>query len=413
MLRDDVKTLLPVIMVWLIAVLPKEMQLIMFFVYIFVMCVYEKKVIEPDAFVTLQIGYIGVYILAVICNAGIGYHDASRVMAAINSVGISILSIIGYNMYRKKYINPDILEKAGLCNVLITIGLAFLSQIISNGDKIAIFGKTLTIVDYVNGRLIYRFRGFLDYTNLVALMILFFLPYAIQKWNHKPLKQIILVLAALYTVYLTNSRLALLLFCAYTLICILMVSGLGSFILKNKKRIVLIFVIGFLLSVLLFGNQIGNKLISVINMRAGSSGTRLYIYTSSIKKLIEESPLIGMGIKDMVIMGDGTQIQFPYGSHSTYIGVFYKAGILGGILYIFSIVYIVMKILKKKSNNEYDIIKKMALIIILVIMCAEVIDGSDWGIFMMYMMLSIYLNANKKDKKYEHSINWSGWIYRN
>ena len=76
--------------------------------------------------------------------------------------------------------------------------------------------------------------------------------------------------------------------------------------------------------------------------REGSNATRGNIYSASIEKAFAESPLIGMGIKDL-----SPYDLIPYGSHSTYVGFFYKTGIIGLIIGTVLVLYLNYEIYKQ------------------------------------------------------------------
>lgn len=135
-----------------------------------------------------------------------------------------------------------------------------------------------------------------------------------------------------------------------------------------------------------------------MNMRVASNGMRSYIYTSSITRMLRENPFIGIGIKDMI-----AQYGYPYGSHSTYIGVFYKTGIAGGLIYILSILYISTKTLKSKSKTNLHFLFKVSIVCALILMCVEDIDGTNWAIFLMYFLLSQLRGESQNE--YESNYN--------
>lgn len=59
--------------------------------------------------------------------------------------------------------------------------------------------------------------------------------------------------------------------------------------------------------------------------RFGSSSERFFIYKVSILSVFEAHPFIGFGVRDMF---EGSR-DIPIGSHSTFVAVLYKSGILG------------------------------------------------------------------------------------
>ena len=116
--------------------------------------------------------------------------------------------------------------------------------------------------------------------------------------------------------------------------------------------------------------------------RAGSNLCRLTIYESSIKLTIERSPVIGMGIKDML-----STLPYPYGSHSSYIGYFYKAGILGGIIYLCSFMIYAYKLFKWKKRDIGDYTLFICIMLMLIWMILEDLDGANWGICYAFILM--------------------------
>ena len=119
-----------------------------------------------------------------------------------------------------------------------------------------------------------------------------------------------------------------------------------------------------------------------MDMREGSNNMRTIIYTQSLSTMWKQSPLIGIGIKDM--LGE-----YPLGSHSTYIGVFYKAGILGGLVYMIAILCKVGQTLLSKDRSRHIMTLKICILCTMLMMVFEDIDGSNWSICIFYILLAL------------------------
>lgn len=96
---------------------------------------------------------------------------------------------------------------------------------------------------------------------------------------------------------------------------------------------------------LLYKEDAENSIHSFILARAGSNHTRIQIYLESIKLAFENSPVWGMGIKHISETG------YPLGSHSTYIGVFYKTGVTGTLLFVCILLEIAKILFSAKADR--------------------------------------------------------------
>ena len=225
--------------------------------------------------------------------------------------------------------------KYSLINLLILIGLWLVFEI-TDGAKIMFWGRKLSDDDWINGLLDLRFMGFLDYSNLVVFCILFFYPLALRYLSNRPLLSLGLTMVLFPVVSATNSRTGLVLLALLFLACVLFILQKVFFRVYRKYRphtvilcCALVLVVG--LAALDMAVGIVQKFIS---LRAGSNNMRIFIYPESMTQRFTESPLIGIGIKDLLaFQADGYAMQYyALGSHSTYLGMFYKIGLLGGAL---------------------------------------------------------------------------------
>ena len=84
---------------------------------------------------------------------------------------------------------------------------------------------------------------------------------------------------------------------------------------------------------------------------------------------------------------------YPLGSHCTYLGILYKAGILGGISaaigFATAIIMIIRKSLKSKDCFALLIVCLTALLMLF--FAVEDIDGADWLIVLAFTEVSLYL----------------------
>jgi len=195
----------------------------------------------------------------------------------------------------------------------------------------------------------------------------------------------ILAILAIIPIYFCRSRSALL---AYLII-------IAAFVITRKNglsrglniiiisMLIIVGVLFFVFSGLYL--EIYDTIMSIVNMREGSNNTRMSIYLNSIEMALYRNPFIGVGIKDYV---NG----FPLGSHCTYIGVFFKTGLIGLGLFMFIILLLTEKILKSKESRFV----KFIFLYFAVFFIFEDLDGANWLITMFFTFTAYYLNSNKE-----------------
>jgi len=139
---------------------------------------------------------------------------------------------------------------------------------------------------------------------------------------------------------------------------------------------------------LLYGEKTEELIFTLINSRAGSNNTRMQIYSESIVLTFTKSPIWGLGIKKISESG------YPLGSHSTYIGVFYKTGIIGTLIFT-GVLISIIRILIKVHNKTTFQAEAIFLLMLLLEFAVEDIDGADWVIVLLFAIIGIIANRYK------------------
>ena len=376
---------LPFSAFWLIVLLPKYVQLLFFIGYFF--CVLKCFAIKKniDLFLVLQVIYLCIYTGSVLFNAAIGIHSVERILAGINTLVINCIAVGIYAVFKNRYIlQSEMISKSCARNLIILIALNVLYLLQKEKNSYTILGHALYGADWLRGIYTTRFLGFLDYANMVVFVVLFFYPIALRAIKNKIVK-VLITLGLFEVIYTTNSRSGLVLFSVVVVVFFLIGTKKStlSYIKRNKKAIILFGIITFIIIAPIGIKYVASKMNSLLTMRADSNGMRVFIYTSSIKRMLRENPFIGIGIKDMI-----EQYGYPYGSHSTYIGVFYKAGIVGGMIYMMSILCAAIKTVMVRGKSYQYYIFKISILLSLCLMCVEDIDGTNWAVALMYFLLS-------------------------
>lgn len=387
---------------WIIAVLPKVLQLVCLGGFMCLAVLRSDRKLRPDRFVLLQALCLMIYALSIVVNAILGQHALSRVFAAANTWAINLVALALYAFYRNMALDYRRIGKYALINLLILIGLWLVFEI-TDGAKLMFWGRKLSDDDWINGLLDMRFMGFLDYSNLVVFCILFFYPLALRYLADRPLLSLGLTLVLFPVVSATNSRTGLVLVAVLFLAYALFVLQKTFFRIYRKYRphtIILCCALVVVVGVAAFDMAVG-LLQKFISLRAGSNNMRIFIYTESLSKMLAESPIIGIGIKDLLAFrADGYAMQYyALGSHSTYLGMFYKIGLLGGILYLLSLIAVFVPILKSRDKDNHMLMLKVCVLGTALMMVLEDIDGSNWSICLFYLLLAFLRNPRWEEEK--------------
>ena len=379
---------------WILVILPKAVQLLALGAFACLMWFRSGSEKQLDKFSILQLLFMLIYGVSIVVNAIRGGHEMSRILAAINTWLITAVALLFYHLYSYAPIDLNRLGKKALFNLIILSLLWIIYTVTRGNNAFAVMGHSLSGPDWVNGLYAPRFLGYMDYANLVVFCILFFYPLALFSIRGKTIITFILTAVLFLVVKSTNSRtgtvLYLLVFLAYFLFE--MQKQFFTFYKQRKFALLgLMFIMA--LCVVVFGFSYILKIFtSFMEMREGSNSMRTAIYLTSLQTMWQNSPVIGIGIKDM--LGE-----YPLGSHSTYIGVFYKAGILGGSLYIISILYTDIKAISTNNNSRHFITIKICILTITLLMALEDIDGANWCICIFFALLAIFQSHEKRIEK--------------
>jgi hypothetical protein len=331
--------------------------------------------------------------LSILLNSATADLTIDRLLAALNTLCIGIVGIIFYcHAIKTSEVEFNRVGKASFLNFAILLGLSIIFLVFTKMKTSikppVILNNHLFVSDWFSGGHTWRFSAYLDYSTLVVAFTIGNLPYALiyaQRYNHRKIMQTMILVIAFFAVYLTNSRTGTL--------CIVLLVLLSFSVIYWKSYIELILVyiykhkttcaIVVIIVMTLLHRNIINIIANILDMRQGSFYTRLSIYRESITMMLNNSPIWGMGIKKM--MGN-----YPYGSHSTYIGVFYRAGIVGGTIYISALVSIVVNIFRNKKNDELTLLISGTILDFLILAVTEDLDGEIWVFYLFCLLVSQY-----------------------
>ena len=303
--------------------------------------------------INLAFGFIFIYFMIHLFSILINTpgEETSRIFADLNTC---IIAILLYCMYKSMQLDFNRIIKYLAVNMYIMIALAFLMLLLkyTGSDSLKFMGRIIFGLDWINETQTIRFYGFMEYSNLVVMFYFLLFPFAYVNFKEKHTKRftIVFVILSALPVILTNSRMGLVLVAFNTIVSILYTI--------NSKYLAIFFVLFLLCLVIVLEikyaiiYQLINK---ILNARVGSNTMRSLIYRESIQKALNDSIFYGSGIKSSFY-------GYPLGSHSTYIGLFYKAGILGFIFGLSGLIQVVISVLNKWRRKKYFIIVLCSII---------------------------------------------------
>ncbi len=368
---------------WILVLLPKAVQLLALGGLMCLFWFRTGRAKPLDGFTLLQLAFLLIYGVSIAVNALWADHETNRILAAVNTWGITAVALGFYHFYRDTHLELHRLGKYSLINIGILLCLYGLYLAV--GDRLpSILGHSLTVQDWVDEVETSRFIGYLDYSNLVVFFVLFFYPLALYYLRRHRILAAGMTLLLFLPVYATNSRTGLVLY-----LVVLLAYGLFGlqkrfFAYYRQRRYVLLTL--SLICLCALALLLAGQLLAVFNrlltMREGSNDMRLAIYETSLKTMLEQSPVFGIGIKDMLGV-------YPLGSHSTYIGVFYKAGLLGGLIYMASIVLAGAKSFLRAHSSRHLLVLLLCVLAAMLLMALEDVDGTNWCVCCFYVLLAL------------------------
>lgn len=376
---------------WLFIIIPKALQFALLLGYFLFLCAKKNWVVKIPKCVLCFFGIATVHFFSIIINSLLESYELTRLLAALNTnfIGFIALGIFSIYYYSSEKVSLEKIGKYCLINIFILL-LIYLVSFIFNIQQIN-FGfeeKVLWKADYIEGTQTVRFVGMFEYPVLEGLFILISLPFLSLYLINKNKKLIFFISLALclFLIRECGSRSALILSLLEICVCLWYFLETRKIKRETKRRIIFIAVVT-VCCFALFGFQfLKDELIELFQSRDGSNTTRFKIYFTSIITTWQQSPLIGVGIKKMI--GN-----YPLGSHSTYIGIFYKTGIVGVVLLVFGLINFcsahISKI--KRNRDKKDLFVFLSILLFALALIFEDLDGADWLIVLFFTLEGVCL----------------------
>ena len=372
-------------LLWLVILLPKYAQLAFFGgVAVLLLCKdgFSLKMNKISAAMLLL---FAVHVFAIVYGLAVLDGPKDRLAAAINTAILWPVAAVYYAYYSsRKSLNIDIIGKCCCFNLLVMSVFAVMTIYlfyIKGVGYYAVLGKTLYETTYLSGRVTTKFFGLNDYSNMNLFYLMLNTALALPYLRKKKLwVQIVMLGIAAIEILLINSRAGMILFSLS-----LVFSLLELYIPARYRKALFVLVAGLVLMtcVGVFPNLRQMFLDKIIYGNTSSTGFRVAILKESILEAWEKSPIWGMGIKRYFVEG------YPLGSHSTYVGFFYKTGCVGLVLGMFCFIKANWQVLRHAFSDRNIRLIAMFLVSFFVLFAIEDVDGTNWSAMLYFSSLAI------------------------
>lgn len=378
-------------LLWIVAVLPKYMQLaLLLSVLIYLFHKTEWK-IRLDSFSSLIVSYIGVYLVSItLATASIG--GIGRCLAAINNAMTWVIAVFFYAIYSNAQVCMAKIYKACFTNILVMFFLAVYAKCSfekgNDAFAIPVIGQL-----YAREWPSYRFSAFLDYPTLVVAIILLVMPGALCYLLSKGCKWASLLIAIYlvangFSLYYSYSR------SGYVLYALGAIGVLVSCLITDKRIRILVPVFGILIILILMCTPLIQSVVGkLLSLREGSNNSRMIIYTETFQAFCRK-PIIGCGIKE------ASSIGYPKGSHCTYLGFLYKTGILGTVCVLSAFAQKIAELVRIFFREKKEmVICAIFLLLVFAFAIFEDLDGADWLLCVFFACLGFASNPKNRVTK--------------
>jgi len=218
----------------------------------------------------------------------------------------------------------------------------------------------------------------------MTMTLIYFLLNKKQKWI-----LIVLVLECIAFVF-SFSRTAIL--------GIILAGSVVCFLAYHNRKWMRVAVIVCLIAALLFIVVVSpSKMIETASgFRKGSTFWRARLYSITVEQALKK-PILGWGFKPKT-----EEFQMPIGSHSTYLGVFYRTGCVGFFVFCLFWYYVVKRwwelrktFILNKGTTYVWIITGTALITGLLWMLTDDLDAPPLTAFLYFILIGIIFGLQK------------------
>lgn len=395
----------PFACLWLIIIVPKTIAAVLYTAILVWMLATRKGAKQPSKYFKnifmLLIAATAIYLLSII-RAMVVNFDSERLVAAFGTL-LSWLLGLGYTFYYSTCHEVSWLAVSKrMAFSMLVLAVILLSYYVVGPSLPRIFGRAVSSVDYLSSGATTRLNAFMEYPTLVAVFVLIVYGSAVywvnQKWGF-------IGVVALSAIGVLSIRAAASRAGIFAVIPLVATGVLYSAYSSSQKvrhyfiALGVLSALGVLIAVAFFGHSIARTVYEIINSRLGSTSGRLYIYSESISMTLSDSPIIGMGVKYTSSLSNDA----PFGSHSTWVGFFYKTGFIGLALYIILFYRIFqMQLRRAASKNSYEVFLAISLTILYCYFFVEDLDATAWTCVLFFSLFAARMNCSeaKQDEAY-------------
>ncbi|MDT8952613.1 O-antigen ligase family protein [Lacticaseibacillus paracasei] len=373
---------------WIVVLVPKAVQFVIFAFAMLVLLINHRKQIKFNFIFILAFLFVVIQCLAIIYNST--GQPVTRILAATNTVLIWIISLLFYSLCGCITVDINRIEKYCFINlsILTVLAIIIIISLRLGIQPPQIFGRSAVLTDWLSGESTERLTAYMEYANLIIVFYLLQFPlafrFAISHFSR--ITSAILLTLSIVGPLESHSR-------AGQLVVIVCVGVAIVHLVSHRKKVLiplaLILAVVALILAVYFEGSLTAYITDVLNKRQGSTSMRQIIYSTSISTTLDKSPIIGEGIK-LEIMG------YPLGSHSTYVGFFYKSGFLGTTLIGCSLFLLLEAITKKSFQIKYGIVIFVSFVCLMSFYIFEDMDGADWALILFWITAALWTGKVKE-----------------
>jgi len=355
-----------------------------------------KRIPKPALFIGC---YIVVYLLSMVLN--VGKYDFERFLASLYNLSFWVIGfLLILSVYHDK--NFDLTRLRRYCKAVLILIASVGLFVIAIGDEPVVIDSLLGFVvnadsfpqlmrdsiklkimskDWFDGSSSVRNSFLSPYSTATAATSLVLFSFVSIGQRVLSIKFFFWVVAAFIAIASTYSRLVTLLFMIYLLI--LLVLNLEShrkMAFSATITVVLLLMLPFLI----------DFVITVNEMRQGSSNIRFLMYSHTINYALENNMIYGVAVKDRGFFF------IPLGSHSTYLGALLKTGVLGASVLLIYAFYFWKRFIKyyfqKKARPVGKSLSPM-LMLMTIFFAFEDIDAAQFLSVVYFLSVGVFVRG--------------------
>lgn len=355
------------------------------------------------------VGLISAYLLSIVSAVYRG-EEIIRAIAALYNLSIWVMGLFIVFAYRK--IDPVALRQSARFLLVLVLVLSWaavlvpgiansyptlLSQFLNvnalpvnfrNNTTLTIFGS-----DWSTFGRGFRLSILAPYPTAYAMLVFLLtcLAWPINKERGRTMFLFVIVPLSLYAVFAMGTSRAVT--GAFVLYLLLRAGFYFVALFKKSQRSIVAYALALTLALgVIAASAYVTALWEGINQsRAGSSELRFRVYELSIKSVLDQHPLLGFGVKHR----EDNITVIPIGSHSTFISIFYKSGLLGFIAllgFVANYVFQALRLMFATRTSAENRSLAAGVVSFIPVLAFDDIDALPLNAFIYFTMVGLVLN---------------------